>query len=86
MTQFLHVTHAESLSGFKVRLVFNNGDTGVVDLEAHLTGPVFESLRDPKVFAEFRLEGHTLSWPNGADFAPEFLHGLLQRPGATGDD
>jgi hypothetical protein len=83
MTQFLHVIHAESLSGFRVRIVFNNGDRGVVDLERHLTGPVFEPLRDLEAFAEVRLEGHTLSWPNGADFAPEFLHGLLQK-GASG--
>ena len=82
MTQFLHVTDAEFLSGFRVRLVFNNGDRGVVDLEKHLTGPVFVPLRDPEAFAQFRLEGHTLSWSNGADFAPEFLHGLLQGPSA----
>jgi hypothetical protein len=29
-------------------------------------------------FMNFRIEGHTLSWENGADFAPEYLHGLVQ--------
>jgi hypothetical protein len=37
---------------------------------------VFEPLRDPEVFKRFRVdpEFRTLVWPNGADFAPEFLH------------
>ncbi len=39
------------------------------------SGPVFEPLRDPAVFRQFQVhpEFHTLVWPNGADFAPEFL-------------
>jgi hypothetical protein len=79
MAQFLHVTRAEFISGFKVRIAFNNGDSGVIDLQQHLTGPVFEPLREPGAFACLQIEGHTLSWPNGADFAPEFLHGLLKK-------
>jgi hypothetical protein len=41
-----------------------------------LYGPVFEPLRDAAVFKQFRVheEFRTLVWPNGADFAPEFLH------------
>jgi len=41
--------------------------------------PVFEPLRDPAVFATVRVdpEIRTVAWANGADFAPEFLHGLL---------
>jgi hypothetical protein len=78
MTQFLHVTRADYVSGYQVRLEFNNGDSGIVDLQNELSGPVFEPLRDTEVFARFRIEGHTLSWDNGADFAPEFLHSLLR--------
>jgi hypothetical protein len=37
---------------------------------------VFEPLRDPDVFRAFFIhpEFETLTWPNGADLAPEFLH------------
>ena len=37
---------------------------------------MFEPLRDVETFKRFRLdpELHTLDWPNGADFSPEFLH------------
>ena len=45
-----------------------------VDLSSELCGEVFEPLKDLTFFKSFTLEGHTLSWSNGADFAPEFLH------------
>ena len=37
-------------------------------------------LRDPAVFSQFQIhpEFYTLVWPNGADFAPEFLHDNLR--------
>ena len=37
---------------------------------------MFEPLKDLEYFRSFRLEPElgTVSWPNGADFAPEFLH------------
>jgi hypothetical protein len=69
----LRVTEAEYLGDCKLRLRFNNGAQGVVDLEAELYGDVFEPLRDKEVFTRFVLTSRTVEWPNGADFAPEFL-------------
>lgn len=43
---------------------------------------MFEPLRDLKRFQSFALEGHRLTWRNGADFAPEFLHGKVVGDGA----
>jgi hypothetical protein len=77
MITFLHVTNAEYLDGYRIRISFNNGDAGIIDLDPHLWGPVFEPLRDPEAFRDFSISGNTLSWPNDADFAPEFLHELL---------
>jgi Protein of unknown function (DUF2442) len=73
----LHVTRAEYVSGHRVHLWFNDGTDGVVDLSGQLNGPIFGLLRDTDFFQQFRLEGHTLAWVNGADFAPEYLHGLV---------
>jgi hypothetical protein len=68
------VVRAERQGEFRLRLVFNDGLEGIVDLSDLLTGPVFEPLRDPAYFGRFFLEGGTLNWPNGADIAPETLH------------
>ncbi len=74
---FLHVDEATYLGGYRVRLEFNDGASGTVDLSAELSRGVFRALKDPAYFQSFTLSGHTLSWANGADFAPEFLHGLM---------
>ena len=75
----LHVVDIRVRTGYRIWLQFSDGVEGVVDLADELEGPVFEPLRDPVVFAGARLdpELHTLAWPNGADLAPEFLHGLV---------
>jgi hypothetical protein len=71
-----HVVEARHVGGHVVWLRFRDGTTGEIDLEPALQGPIFEPLHDLETFREFRIhpEFHTLVWPNGADFAPEFLH------------
>ena len=70
---FLHVVEARYIRDYRVWLRFNDGACGEVDLSEELEGPVFGPLRDPDRFKQFTLAFHTLSWENGADFAPEFL-------------
>lgn len=67
---------ARHVSGYVLRLKFSDGLEGDVDLKDEIYGPIFEPLRDVEAFKRFRLdpELHTLVWPNGADFSPEFLH------------
>lgn len=71
----LEITSAEYVEGYKIRVSFNTGQTGVVDLNDALWGPVFEPLKDPTVFKRFKVSDvlHTVCWENDADFAPEFL-------------
>jgi hypothetical protein len=72
-TMFLHVTKVEYLEDYKLQLKFSNGEEGIVDLEQELYGEVFEPLRDKSLFKQVFLTNRTIEWPNGADFAPEFL-------------
>ena len=67
------VVKAKHLGDFRVFLSFSDGLEGEVDLRDDLWGEVFQALRDPVYFARFEVDD-TLVWPNGADFAPEFLH------------
>ena len=70
------VVEARHVGGYVIWLRFRDGTAGEIDLERELYGPIFEPLRDLGVFAQFQIhpEFDTLTWPNGADFAPEFLH------------
>ena len=74
----VHVTEAKYLGEFRVLLTFNDGLQGEVNLADDLWGEVFEPLRDPAVFATFVVD-RTLTWLNGADFAPEFLYERIAR-------
>ena len=74
---FLHVIEATHLDGYRVFIRFNDGTIGELDLAESLQGPIFEPLQDVEFFRSFSIEGHTLTWPNGADFAPEYLHELV---------
>ena len=69
----MHLIDARHLGAHRVWLRFDDGVEGLVDLADELWGEVFEPLRDPAYFARFTVD-QTLVWPNGADFAPEFLH------------
>ena len=61
-------------------LRFDDGSEGEVDLSRELEGSVFEPLKDVAFFRQVVLDSeiHTVVWPNGADFAPEFLYEKLR--------
>ena len=70
------VEEARHVRDYVIWLRFRDGTCGEIDLEPELWGEVFEPLKDPGFFRSFKVdpECHTIVWPNGADFAPEFLH------------
>lgn len=75
---FLHVTSVSYLDAYKLIVKFNNGAEGVVDLEGELYGEIFEPLQDKTLFKKVFVTSRTIEWPNGADFAPEFLFEAAQ--------
>jgi hypothetical protein len=74
------VVRAEYVSGYRLRITFHDGAVKIVDFSAWLNGPVFEPLRELEYFKRFMISGSTVSWPNGADIAPETLHSYSERP------
>jgi hypothetical protein len=70
------VTSVEYVTGYKLRVGFDDGSVKVVDLANHLDGEVFEPLKDLRLFQTARLNTDldTVVWDNGADMAPEFLY------------
>lgn len=80
---FMHVIDARHVEAYRVRLSFSDGTTAEVDLKNSLSGPIFEPLRDVEYFQSFSIVGHTLAWPNGADFAPEYLRSLATTTAGT---
>jgi hypothetical protein len=73
---FLHVTNIGDVTPYELRIEFSDGVVKQVDLKDELHGEVFEPLKDPEFFGRVSVnpETRTIEWPNGADFAPEFLY------------
>ena len=73
---------AKYIKDYTLYLRFRDGSEGEVDFEQELEGEIFEPLKDISYFKNFTVdqELHTVVWPNGADFAPEFLYEKLQVP------
>ena len=68
----LTVKEVEYEGGHTLICLFSNGEKRRIDLTPLCAYPAYEALRDPKLFAQFGLDG-TIFWTNGADIAPEYL-------------
>ena len=70
----MEVVKAEYMDGYRLSLLFNNGERRIVDLSNSLKGSVFAPLKDIDYFKRFSIKFNTVEWENGADFAPEYLY------------
>lgn len=74
------VEDAVYVGDYKVKLWFWDGSVKIVDLQEPVfkkrLGDVFVPLQDQQFFAQVRYDEElgTITWSNGADFAPEFLY------------
>jgi hypothetical protein len=76
----------ETLPGSRLRVAFVDGTQGEVDMTPMLASPdtdgtVFEPLRDPAFFSQARIVMGAVTWPNGADLAPDAMHDEIQARG-----
>ena len=70
---FIEVIKAEYMDGYRLLLLFNNGERRIVDLSNSLRGTVYTPLKDVDYFKRFSIKFNTVEWENGADFAPECM-------------
>jgi hypothetical protein len=70
------IHEAEYVGGHQIRLRFDTGEEGIVDLSDLIARySAAQPLADEKLFAEFTLdEWPTLVWPCGFDLSPEVLY------------
>lgn len=73
---YFNIINAEYVGNYKIKLIFENNKTGIVDLEDYIQhGEIFEPIREMDNFRLFRIDYGTLTWENGTiDIAPETLY------------
>lgn len=79
--QLVDVVGVEVVGEHRLRLTFEDGTVGDVDLSARDWRGVLQPLADPAYFARVRVdpEAGTIAWPNGVDLAPEPLYEAARR-------
>ena len=76
---FLEVFKANYLNDYRLALTFNNGEIKTVDLKDELSGTIYLPLQEIDYFKKFKIIYNTVEWPNGADYAPEYLYDVANR-------
>ena len=75
MSEIIVVTKAEYVSGHTLAITFNDGLKAEINYSLWIEKyPFFAPLKDVTYFKNFSVDEWTVSWPNGADIAPETLH------------
>ena len=72
------VVKVTPLPHYRLRVEFDDGVEGTIDLTGELDGEVFRSLRDQELFRQVTIdEFGAVCWPNGPDLAPDAMHSEL---------
>lgn len=74
--------HVEALPDYRLKLRYDDGFEGVVDLSRHVGKGVFSGWNDPEVFQKVRIGdfGEPV-WDGGIDLCPDALY--LEASGGT---
>ena len=78
------VAEVEALPGFRLRVRFNDGTIGVVDMGAFVKSDaagVFVALRDEGLFRQAKVSLGAVSWPGDLDLAPDAMHRAIKEHG-----
>lgn len=74
MTRLPEAVEAQPLPGHLLKLKFEKGEVRIFDTSPYIRpGTVFAPLQNFEAFSSVRVRQGTVTWPNGADFAPETL-------------
>lgn len=64
------------IDNHKLRIVFDNEEVRTFDVTPLIKGDWFGQLLDENYFAQVRVGGLSVVWPNGQDICPDDLYYL----------
>ena len=79
------VVRVTPLPKHRLRVEFDDGVVGTIDLTGELTGPVFEPLRDEALFRMVTIDAYgAVCWPSGPDLAPDAMYREITKKRSPG--
>jgi hypothetical protein len=77
----MRVKKVEYVNGYKLRLLFNDKKTKIVDIEPIINSKrLFHPLKEIEYFKRVSLDDSeypaSICWPNGVDICPDYLYEL----------
>ena len=78
------VAEVEAMSKFRLRVRFNDGTEGEVNMAWFVQSPdagVFVALRDEVLFRQVRIEWGAVTWPGELDLAPDAMYTAIKQHG-----
>lgn len=63
--------------GYRLSITCNDGTSGIVDMSALVNSSeagIYAALKDAQLFQQVSIELGALTWPNGADLDPLWVH------------
>jgi hypothetical protein len=73
------VTNVTPSDDYTLRIEFDNGEHGTLDMKPYLDFGVFQRLKDRNAFERVRVSFDTLEWDSGIDLDPEFIYDKCRR-------
>ena len=64
---------------YVLKIVFDNGEYGTLDIKPFLNFGVFRRLQDQNVFKRVKVSFDTIEWDGGIDLDPEFIYKQCRR-------
>lgn len=64
-------------TGYRLFITCNDGTNGIVDMSALVNSSnagIYSALKDAQLFQQVSIELGALTWPNGADLDPLWMH------------
>ncbi len=59
---------------YVLSILFDNGESGTLDMKQFLDFGVFKRLKDHNAFKKVRVSFDTIEWESGIDLDPEFVY------------
>lgn len=78
------VSAVSPLPGYRLAVTFVDGVSGFADLSdlvASRDAGIYAPLADPAIFEQVHVELGVVTWPNGADLDPDWMHEEILRSG-----